>query len=70
MDHGLPIKSTTSNEAIKLYDCALTQYVGWYDDPQEDHGLGGTLGRMNESDPNFSMFCNNVNKTISKRFKF
>ncbi|KAJ6223601.1 hypothetical protein RDWZM_002146 [Blomia tropicalis] len=53
MDHGLPIKSTTSNEAIKLYDCALTQYVGWYDDPQEDHGLGGTLGRMNELDPNF-----------------
>lgn len=50
---GLPIKSTTSNEAIKLYDSALTQLVGWYDHPAQKNGLGGTLARMTEADPGF-----------------
>ena len=48
----LPISSTTSNEAIQLYDVSLTQLVGWYDDPLES-GLAFTLSRMMNADPDF-----------------
>lgn len=45
--------STSSNEAAKLYDAAITQLVGWYDDPKVN-GLSGSLEKMLEADPNFS----------------
>jgi hypothetical protein len=45
---------TTSNEACKLYDCALTQIVTWRDLPQYD-GLDGTLRNMLRADPDFLM---------------
>ena len=43
---------TQSNEAAKLYDAALTQFVGWFDDDQHN-GLGGTLMRMFKEDNSF-----------------
>ncbi|XP_033120714.1 tetratricopeptide repeat protein 38-like [Anneissia japonica] len=52
-DEGLEF-STTSNEACKLYDAALTQIVGWY----HDKSLGGwdkTFTRLREADPDFVM---------------
>lgn len=36
MSEGLPIKSSTSQEAIKLYDCALTQVCPPYLLPYHD----------------------------------
>lgn len=48
----LPINSSSSNEAVKLFDASLTQLVGWYDDPQEN-GIGSTLERMVKADPEF-----------------
>ncbi|XP_013384664.1 tetratricopeptide repeat protein 38 isoform X2 [Lingula anatina] len=50
---GLPL-STTSNEACKLYDAVLTQYVGWYD----EDGVGGietAAKKLTETDPDFVM---------------
>lgn len=44
--------STSSNEAAKLYDAAVSQFIGWYDEPNFG-GLVGTLGRMVEADPKF-----------------
>ncbi|CAG2182767.1 unnamed protein product, partial [Oppiella nova] len=49
---GLPIRSTCSSEATKLYDCALNQLCGWYDDPLYG-GLGNTLSDMEKADPDF-----------------
>jgi tetratricopeptide (TPR) repeat protein len=49
---GLPIRSTTSNEACKLYDAAITQLCGLYDDTSFG-GLGKTLSDMTKADPNF-----------------
>lgn len=49
-DQGLTIKSTSSNCAVKLFDSALTQYVGWYDD---DIGMATTVEKMLNEDPNF-----------------
>jgi tetratricopeptide (TPR) repeat protein len=46
------LMNTTSNQAAKLYDAALTQIVGWYEIDQLD-GLNGTLTRMFNEDPNF-----------------
>ena len=46
--------STTSNEAAKLYDAAITQIVGWYEIDQLN-GLNGTLTSMFNQDPNFAM---------------
>lgn len=46
--------STTSNEASKLYDATLTQYVGWYEDATLG-GLGATCDKMLAADPNFVM---------------
>ncbi len=45
---------TTSNEACKLYDAALTQYVGWYDLDQLN-GLNGTIQKIINADPEFLM---------------
>uniref|UniRef100_A0A8C9SW89 Tetratricopeptide repeat protein 38 n=1 Tax=Scleropages formosus TaxID=113540 RepID=A0A8C9SW89_SCLFO len=50
---GLPL-STTSNEACKLYDATLTQYVTWRND-QTLGGLEGCVSRMLDADPNFVM---------------
>ncbi|XP_071101465.1 tetratricopeptide repeat protein 38-like [Haliotis cracherodii] len=50
---GVPL-STTNNEASKMFDASLTQYVGWYDDT----GTGGietSIQKMMEADPNFVM---------------
>lgn len=44
--------STHSNEAAKLYDAAITQYVGWYDDDQLG-GLDTTIKNMLEADHTF-----------------
>lgn len=52
-DEGLPF-STTSNEAVKLYDAALTQMMTFHDDPAMG-GLGKTIENMLEADPNFVM---------------
>lgn len=41
-----------SDEACKLYDCALTQLVTWRELAQYD-GLEGTVNKMIESDPDF-----------------
>ena len=44
--------SSASNEACKLYDASLSQYVNWY----EDKTLGGiesTISRMLKADHNF-----------------
>ncbi|XP_039210518.1 tetratricopeptide repeat protein 38 [Crotalus tigris] len=52
-DAGLSL-STTSNEACKLFDAALTQYVTW----TNDHTLGGlegTFSKLQAADPNFVM---------------
>lgn len=46
--------STTSNEACKLFDAAIGQYVNWREDGTLG-GLGGTLQKLNEADPNFVM---------------
>ncbi|XP_064596979.1 tetratricopeptide repeat protein 38-like [Liolophura sinensis] len=50
---GLPL-STTSNEACKLYDATLTQYVGWYDDDSMG-GLENCVAQMLSADPQFVM---------------
>ncbi|UXI21569.1 growth hormone-inducible transmembrane protein [Sarcoptes scabiei] len=47
---NIPIKSTQSDQAAKLFDSALTQYVGWYDD---QIGLGETLSKLQQEDPDF-----------------
>lgn len=50
---GLPM-NTTSNQACKLFDATLTQYVGWYD----DNGVGGLEKSCNDmviADPDFVM---------------
>jgi len=48
---GLPV-TTSSNEAAKLYDAALTQYVGWYAIDSLG-GLQGTLISMLKADNEF-----------------
>nr|XP_022345832.1 tetratricopeptide repeat protein 38-like [Crassostrea virginica] len=52
-DFGVEL-STTSNEAAKLFDATLTQYVGWYDDDSLG-GLEKTVEKMVNTDPNFVM---------------
>lgn len=44
---------TQSDEAAKLYDATITQYVGLYDDVNFG-GLGGSLDKMISADPDFS----------------
>ncbi|XP_031563215.1 tetratricopeptide repeat protein 38-like isoform X1 [Actinia tenebrosa] len=48
------IFSTTSNEAVKLFDAALTQYTGWYEEPSVG-GLEKSLTDLLAADPNFVM---------------
>lgn len=50
-NHDIPL-GTHSNVAAKLYDAALSQWVGWYDEPTLD-GIGNTLSKLTKEDPNF-----------------
>uniref|UniRef100_F7EZ16 Tetratricopeptide repeat protein 38 n=1 Tax=Ornithorhynchus anatinus TaxID=9258 RepID=F7EZ16_ORNAN len=50
---GLPL-STTSNEACKLFDATLTQYVKWTNDKSLG-GIEGCLSKLKEADPTFTM---------------
>lgn len=50
---GLPL-TTTSNEACKLYDATLTQYVTWRSD-ETVGGFEGGISAMQAADPNFVM---------------
>ncbi|KAG2460244.1 TTC38 protein, partial [Polypterus senegalus] len=50
---GLPL-STSSNEACKMYDAVVTQYISWCND-QTLGGIEGCLSRMQTADPNFVM---------------
>ncbi|XP_042325318.1 tetratricopeptide repeat protein 38-like [Sceloporus undulatus] len=52
-DAGL-VLSTTSNEACKMYDATLTQYVTWTNDKSLG-GIEGSLSKLQAADPNFSM---------------
>ncbi|XP_071966206.1 tetratricopeptide repeat protein 38-like [Antedon mediterranea] len=52
-DEGLAF-STTSNEACKLYDAALTQIVGFYQDKSMG-GMDQTFKGLKEADPEFVM---------------
>ncbi|XP_015791383.1 tetratricopeptide repeat protein 38 [Tetranychus urticae] len=44
--------STPSNQSCKMYDAALSQVVGFYDDPLLG-GIGGTFDSMFLADPDF-----------------
>lgn len=46
--------STTSNEACKLYDALLTQYVKWRND-ETLGGFEGCISAIHAADPNFVM---------------
>ncbi|XP_074487904.1 tetratricopeptide repeat protein 38 isoform X1 [Sebastes fasciatus] len=50
---GLPL-STSSNEACKLYDALLTQYVKWRND-ETVGGFEGCISAIQAADPNFVM---------------
>uniref|UniRef100_A0A8B9KDU1 Tetratricopeptide repeat domain 38 n=1 Tax=Astyanax mexicanus TaxID=7994 RepID=A0A8B9KDU1_ASTMX len=50
---GLPL-STTSNEACKLYDAILNQYVTWRND-ETLGGIEGCIAAVQAADPNFVM---------------
>ncbi|CAF1306871.1 unnamed protein product [Didymodactylos carnosus] len=47
---GIPLDAV-SNETAKLFDAALSQYIGWYNEPQLN-GLENTFEKLFESDPN------------------
>ncbi|KAI1290173.1 Tetratricopeptide repeat protein 38 [Halotydeus destructor] len=51
LNDGIPL-GTQSNEAARLYDAAVSQYVGWYDDANMG-GLEATIKKMVEVDPTF-----------------
>ena len=55
--------STTSNDAAKLFDDVIRQYVTWKEDSSQG-GIEGTLKMMFEADPNFVM-----GKVLSKGFE-
>uniref|UniRef100_A0A8I3X3C9 Tetratricopeptide repeat protein 38 n=1 Tax=Callithrix jacchus TaxID=9483 RepID=A0A8I3X3C9_CALJA len=52
-DARLPL-STTSNEACKLFDATLTQYVKWTNDKSLG-GIEGCLSKLKAADPTFVM---------------
>ncbi|XP_054438479.1 tetratricopeptide repeat protein 38 [Pteronotus mesoamericanus] len=52
-DAGLPL-STPSNEACKLFDATLTQYVKWTNDKTLG-GIEGCLAKLKAADPTFAM---------------
>uniref|UniRef100_A0A803XPV4 Uncharacterized protein n=1 Tax=Meleagris gallopavo TaxID=9103 RepID=A0A803XPV4_MELGA len=54
-DAGLGL-STTSNEACKLFDAALSQYATWRND-ENLGGIEGCLSKLKAADPNFGK-CN------------
>ncbi|CAE1330601.1 unnamed protein product [Acanthosepion pharaonis] len=47
----LPL-STPSDEACKMFDATVTQYVGWYDDDSVG-GIEGSISKMMSADPSF-----------------
>lgn len=49
----LPL-STPSDEACKMFDATVTQYVGWYDDDSVG-GIEGSISKMMSADPSFIM---------------
>ncbi|KAM9313003.1 tetratricopeptide repeat protein 38 [Gastrophryne carolinensis] len=60
-DAGMPFTST-SNEACKLFDATLHQYVTWTNDASYG-GIEGCLAKMKAADPNFVMghvLCNGL----------
>ncbi|XP_076412623.1 tetratricopeptide repeat protein 38-like [Peromyscus maniculatus bairdii] len=52
-DAGLPL-STTSNEACKLFDATLTQFIKWTNDKSLG-GIEGCLSKLKAADPTFAM---------------
>ncbi|GBL60739.1 hypothetical protein AVEN_15587-1, partial [Araneus ventricosus] len=44
--------SSASDQACKLYDAAISQYVGWYEEPSLG-GISKTVQEMISIDPNF-----------------
>lgn len=56
-DNGIKL-STPSDEAAKLFDGAVSQFIGWYDDKQLG-GMDSTMKKMLEADPEFSKKCKN-----------
>ncbi|XP_037770189.1 tetratricopeptide repeat protein 38 isoform X1 [Chelonia mydas] len=52
-DAGL-VLSTTSNEACKMFDASLTQYVTWTNDKSLG-GIEGSLSKLHAADPTFTM---------------
>lgn len=50
---ALPL-SSPSDEACKMFDATVTQYVGWYDDDSVG-GIEGSLSKMMSADQNFVM---------------
>ncbi|XP_036862663.2 tetratricopeptide repeat protein 38 isoform X2 [Manis javanica] len=52
-DAGLPL-STPSNEACRLFDATLTQYVKWTNDKSLG-GIEGCLSKLKAADPTFVM---------------
>uniref|UniRef100_A0A8C3SRT2 Tetratricopeptide repeat protein 38 n=1 Tax=Chelydra serpentina TaxID=8475 RepID=A0A8C3SRT2_CHESE len=52
-DAGL-VLSTTSNEACKMFDATLTQYVTWTNDKSLG-GIEGCLSKLLAADPTFTM---------------
>ncbi|XP_039396518.1 tetratricopeptide repeat protein 38-like isoform X1 [Mauremys reevesii] len=52
-DTGL-VLSTTSNEACKMFDATLTQYVTWTNDKSLG-GIEGSLSKLLAADPTFTM---------------
>uniref|UniRef100_A0A8C8UM07 Uncharacterized protein n=1 Tax=Peromyscus maniculatus bairdii TaxID=230844 RepID=A0A8C8UM07_PERMB len=50
-DAGLPL-STTSNEACKLFDATLTQFIKWTNDKSLG-GIDGCLSKLKAADPTF-----------------
>ncbi|XP_038146908.1 tetratricopeptide repeat protein 38 [Cyprinodon tularosa] len=52
-NEALPL-STSSNEACKLYDAILTQYVKWRNDDTLG-GIEGCMSAIHAADPNFVM---------------
>ncbi|XP_072051406.1 tetratricopeptide repeat protein 38-like [Amphiura filiformis] len=53
LDSGLPL-STTSNEAVKMYDAVVTQYVSWCDNDSVG-GMEKSVETMMAADPQFVM---------------
>lgn len=53
VNEGIPL-STGSDQACKLFDAAVTQYIGWYEETSFG-GLEKTIESIIETDPDFVM---------------